>query len=575
MTRVTIQKRDSNWSLITPQGEPFFSVGVCVVTQGDGRENFDPENPGYAAWQHYPDSAAWAGATLRRLKAWRFTTIGAWSDHQLLRQSKENSLWITPVLHMGSTAGAPWWDMWDDRIVRRMEEVGREQIIAVRDDPRLIGYYSDNELGWWNATLWKMTLEQPPASGQRRRLVQLLRDTYDNDWQRLLRDFDPEKAENWRDLQRGGMLWLKPGGGGMKVMRRFLGMLAERYYQLVHDIIRQHDRRSLILGDRYQSFYYPEVAKAAARWVDAISSNLNANWNDGTYLRYPLDTLSALTGKPILVSEVYLAAMNNSSGNRNDLGVYPVVNTQAERAQAIRRTLTALAQTPYVIGVDWFQYFDEPLHGRHDGENFNFGLVDIHDRPYSEVTSAFAAFDAPVLKSRPAPPRPDASLGVPPAPHDPFADFTPTHALRGWDRERGFVKPATPFPVGDLYICWSPQAVYLGLCALDIVEDAYYRDHSIPKSDRAQWLVEIAGGKSIRVRLGAGREAIPSDPGVRVEHLPALNLRVLNLAAMGLTAEQMGRQQFKAGDTIVLSSTMWTHGQAYQTQWKGTFRLTD
>jgi hydrogenase maturation factor len=50
---------------------------------------------------------------------------------------------------------------------------------------------------------------------------------------------------------------------------------------------------------------------------------------------------------------------------------------------------------------------------------------------------------------------------------------------------------------------------------------------------------------------------------------------VLNLAAMGLTAEQMGRQQFKAGDTIVLSSTMWTHGQAYQTQWKGTFRLTD
>ena len=34
----------------------------------------------------------------------------------------------------------------------------------------------------------------------------------------------------------------------------FLGLLAERYYQLVHQIIRKYDTRALILGDRYQSF---------------------------------------------------------------------------------------------------------------------------------------------------------------------------------------------------------------------------------------------------------------------------------------------------------------------------------
>src|SRR4030095_15084509 len=48
-----------------------------------------------------------------------------------------------PVLHMGSTAGAPWWDMWDPKIVDRMDQVAREQILPLRDDPRLIGYYSD------------------------------------------------------------------------------------------------------------------------------------------------------------------------------------------------------------------------------------------------------------------------------------------------------------------------------------------------------------------------------------------------------------------------------------------------
>jgi len=64
---------------------------------------------------------------------------------------------FAPVLHMGATAGAPWWDMWDPKIVGRMEQVARDQILLLRDDPRLIGYYSDNEIGWWNAILFKRT----------------------------------------------------------------------------------------------------------------------------------------------------------------------------------------------------------------------------------------------------------------------------------------------------------------------------------------------------------------------------------------------------------------------------------
>jgi hypothetical protein len=342
---------------------------------------------------------------------------------------------------------------------------------------------------------------------------------------------------------------------------------------LVHTIIRQYDQRALILGDRYQSFYYPEVARAAARWVDAVSSNLNAAWSDGTYLRCHLDTLHALTSKPILVSEVYMAATQNRSGNRNDQGQFPVVPTQTDRARSIRNTLVALAQTPYVVGVDWFQYSDEPKHGRHDGENFNFGLVDIYDRPYTEVTTVFAQLDPRNLRAGPGVPRPDASHGVPPAPPEPLAEFTPAHALIRWDRERGFVPAATAFPVADLYVCWSAEAVYLGLYALDIVEDAYYRDRFIPKTDRAQWLVQLAGGPSFGVRLGAGREAIPSDPNIRIEHLPSLNLKVRNVAAMEIPAQRLGRTSFKTGDIIELDSTLTTHCQAYRVQWNGSFTL--
>jgi hypothetical protein len=159
-----------------------------------------------------------------------------------------------------------------------------------------------------------------------------------------------------------------------------------------------------------------------------------------------------LTGRPIIASEIYLAARENRSANRNSKGVFPVVDNQPERAAALRRTLVGLGRTPYVLGADWFQYFDEPPLGREDGEDYNFGLVDIHDRPYEEVTAAFGALDVASLRSRAPLRRADASAGVPPAPPDPLGKFAATQAFKHWDRERGFVKPVSEFPLADLPI---------------------------------------------------------------------------------------------------------------------------
>jgi hypothetical protein len=236
-------------------------------------------------------------------------------------------------------------------------------------------------------------------------------------------------------------------------------------------------------------------------------------------------------------------------------------------------TLEALARTPFVLGADWFQYFDHPRHGREDGENYNFGLVDIFDRPYEEVTGAFARSDWTALKLRAPTPRLDASVGVPRAPRDPFASFTAGSALRHWDRERGFIRPWSEFPIADLYVCWSPRAIYLGLYGFDIIEDAYYRNKSVPKEERAQWSVKLGNGPEIRARIGAGREAIVSDPTVRLENLSGLNLNVRNVAILELPAARFGRKRFRAGDTIDLNTTLLTHAQAYRVDWKGTFQL--
>ena len=78
----------------------------------------------------------------------------------------------------------------------------------------------------------------------------------------------------------------------------------------------------------------------------------------------PSETAAALGGLGLAVTEIYGAAHENRSGNRNTHGIYPVVKRQSDRAKLVRRTLEEVVRTPSVIGVDWFQYADEPLHGR-------------------------------------------------------------------------------------------------------------------------------------------------------------------------------------------------------------------
>jgi len=572
----SIRQHGGNSWLTRPGGERFFSFGVCVVNQGAGSQQLNPTNPGYAAFQHYANSDRWAEATLHRLKSWRFTTIGGWSDYAALQQSGDANVAFIPVLAVGMSCGVPWRDMWDTNIIAQMHQIARDQILPLRHDPRVLGYYSDNEMGWWNAALFKLTLEQAPTSGQRQRLLQLLRETYHANWSELLRDFEPEGVGSFTELDQHGMLYLRPGSQGIRTYRRFLSLMAARYYALVREVIHTYDARGLVLGDRYQSFYYPEVARASSSAVDADSSNLNAAWNDGTFPRFYLDTLHALSGKAVFVSEFYMAAQQNRSGNENSRSDFPKVTTQAERALGFRTTMLALLRTPYVVGADWFQYYDEPTQGRGDGENYNFGLVDIQDQPYAPLTAAAQALDLEAIKRQPHPVRPDASCGVPPAPRDPLAHFTLRLALQDWDRGRGFVPPLSKFPVADLYVCWNADAVYLGIYAQDIVEALYYRNQLVPAVDRAQW--NIIPGEThppIHTRLGPGAPPVCDEPAARIVNLSGANMNTRNIAAVALPAKLFGKARFKSGDTIKLNSTFFTHCQSDRVDWQGHFTLRD
>jgi len=361
-------------------------------------------------------------------------------------------------------------------------------------------------------------------------------------------------------------------------------VLAERYYALVEQIIRKYDRRGLILGDRYPSFYYPQVVRAAARHVDVISTNLNAAWDDGSFPKFQLETLDALSSKPILVSEIYMSAAENRSGNRNSTGNFPVVATQAQRAKSARNTIERLVRLPFVVGVDWFQWADEPTHGRFDAENYNFGLVDIADRPYEELTGMLAELDVQRIKREAEPltlPFP-LSAGarekehtqiVPPGPEHPIENFVQFEAMKNWDRERGFVAAQTPMPLADLYVCWRPGAIYLGLHGWDGVEKDYYRGGAVPKEDRALWIVRIGGKPVARARIGGGREGMVNSRIVRVESIPVAPASAWMTAAMEVPAEAVEKNSFDVGDEIEIDCELVTHARAGTVRWKGKLKL--
>ena len=76
------------------------------------------------------------------------------------------------------------------------------------------------------------------------------------------------------------------------------------------------------------------------------------------------------------------------SGLPNTQGAGPKGPNQAARARAYSNYVKWLESMPEAVGYHWFEWCDEPHGGRFDGENSNYGLVDIHDRPYTEFVKA-------------------------------------------------------------------------------------------------------------------------------------------------------------------------------------------
>jgi agarase len=78
----------------------------------------------------------------------------------------------------------------------------------------------------------------------------------------------------------------------------------------------------------------------------------------------------------------------------NTNGAGPLVPTEAQRAAAYQRYVTAALSKPAIVGLHWFEHADQPAEGRFDGENSNFGIVTINDDVYEKLTQVMKSVNA-------------------------------------------------------------------------------------------------------------------------------------------------------------------------------------
>ncbi len=501
------------WWLVDPQGRRFFSRGVAQVNMGVALDRFDPAAPAYCAMRFSPSPEKWQQATLGRLAAWGFNSLGTGADDALIAA---RSLPYLVTAGMGAAIGMPWADPATPEARTKLREVAGG-LLKYRADPLLIGYTLDGALGWWDESLLLHAMRQAAAKEPvKARLLAKLRLAYRGDLRRFEEDFALEPApKSFEDLAGAfKRASFRPGRRPLLV-EEYVEELARDFYRAATEELRKVDPNHLVFTDRLPGYVPQPVVRAAAPFVDGFAVNYDTFAPQGWASPSVFDAIVRLARKPVLVTETYFAAEQNRSGDRNRNGGYRTVRTQAERATGAAGLVRSLARHPGVVGVHWYQWADQPPAG--DGEDFNLGLVDLKDQPYEELTAALAAV-APETESRHGSwpggdglVRTPQGLRVPALPDLPIVngDLDEWPLAAAWVPGTGGAAPFEPF--GDVYLAWHPE----GLAVAVVWSDYRARQRAVdaPEADTERLTIGagIDNDKPVVFTLKGLQERVDSD----------------------------------------------------------------
>jgi hypothetical protein len=219
-----------------------------------------------------------------------------------------------------------------------------------KDNPWIIGYFVGNEPGWQK---------------KETQLCSLILQGRDR----------PIKVE----LEK----YLQIHGNTVQHQMEFVHKTFGIFLQTVKKTMKRYDPNHLNLGIRFGNLnslegrgLLQEVCRDA---FDIIS--INEYYDKPRKDLY--DTMYAKMGLPYLIGEFHFGTTDR--GLSSSLWQ---VDDQEERGVAYRYYMEQGYSHPALIGTTWFQWGDQDVSGRGDGENFAHGVYDVTDRGYKYMVEA-------------------------------------------------------------------------------------------------------------------------------------------------------------------------------------------
>ena len=153
------------------------------------------------------------------------------------------------------------------------------------------------------------------------------------------------------------------------------------YFRICREELAAAAPGKLYLGSRFVGFRQAGILwRTAAKYCDVVTVNAYAN----SVFNLSEKMFDKGAERPILVGEFHFGCFDRGMFRP---GLAPVCDQQ-ERGRSYARFVEGCLQHPLIVGCHWFQYRDQPLLGRGDGEAYQIGFVDVCDRPYADLCRA-------------------------------------------------------------------------------------------------------------------------------------------------------------------------------------------
>jgi len=394
------EKYQDKWFLVDPAGRLFWSIGIDVV-----RNNTDSTSVKDPKWFDKPVKkgdvlpftdwnlqkkygkkdylADYYDITNQRLRAWGVNTVGAWGAPELMLTGKTPYTLVLIEFNKKfatfAKSNLKFYDVFDPGFEEKMGNILRDRAAVDPataksiNDPMCIGYFIDNELKFNDIT--KEVIKAQPTQPAKIEFFKDLQAKYQSvdklneAWKTQFKSWDDalanDKAADTEAYKTD--------------MTAFFAKFVDRYYDICKQGIKKTAPHRLYLGCRMVGFRQSKpIWEAAAKHCDVISVNAYS------YSIANCDT-NNFYGKPVILGEFHFGVIDRGMFSAS---LCPAGATQNDRAAAYTHLAQGALVNPSLVGIHYFQYRDQPLTGRWDGEGYQIGFVDVADTPYPELIQA-------------------------------------------------------------------------------------------------------------------------------------------------------------------------------------------